>query len=152
MELDADHRIVSIWLFGSLRTTKGKPLSRPKFDWKKLQVTSVRDDFQLQLSSRFYALQFNDTSVPIFQWYQQFKLAVSEVAEEVVGKCKPCGMPSFVTDKTIKLKLERDGGKRRYMISKSKQSQERWWRLNSSLKDSYKADETAMLKKEIEDL
>ena len=104
VELDSDHRIVSIRLVCSLRTTEGKPFNRPKFDWKKLQVTSVRDDFQLQLSNRFQALQCNDTSVPISQRYQQFELAVSEVAEEVVGKCKHCSIPSWVTDETIQLK------------------------------------------------
>ena len=46
VELDSDHRIVSRWLVCSLRTTKRKSLSRPK-----LQVTFVRDYFQLQLSN-----------------------------------------------------------------------------------------------------
>ena len=58
-----------------------------------------------------------------------------------------CGMPSWVTDKTIPLKLKRDEAKTRYMISDSKQFRERWWRLKSSLNESYKADKTAMLNK-----
>ena len=85
VELDSDHRIVSIRLVCSLRTTKGKPLDRPKFNWKKLQVTFVRDDFQLEMSNRFQVFQCNDTSVPISLRYQQFQHTVSEVAEEVVG-------------------------------------------------------------------
>ena len=45
MELDSDHRIVSILLLCSLRTNKGKPFSRPKFDWSKLQDAATTDQF-----------------------------------------------------------------------------------------------------------
>ena len=152
VELDSDHRIVSIRLVCSLRTTKGKPCRRPKFDWKKLQNTSIREQFQLELSNRFEALQCDDTSIPITQRYHQFEKAVSEVAEHVVGKHRRCGMPSWVTDRTTSLKLERDQAKKRYLVSKSKLSKERWRKLNSELNESYKADEAAMLDKRMEDL
>ena len=94
VELDSDHRIVSIKLVCSLRTTKGKPCKRPKFNWKKLQDATTREQFQLELSNRFEALQCNNLSTPITERYDLFENAVSEVAEKVVGKCKPCGMPS----------------------------------------------------------
>ena len=38
------------------------------------------------------------------------------------------------------------------MVSKSKQSRERWQRLNSNLNESYKSNEAAMLNKRMEDL
>ena len=41
--------------------------------------------------------------------------------------------------------------KRKYMLSKSKQSRETWRKLNSSLNKSYKADETARLNKQMEE-
>ncbi|XP_038063001.1 craniofacial development protein 2-like [Patiria miniata] len=50
VELDSDHRIVSIRLVTSLRTSKGKPCKRPKFNWKKLQDPVTREMFQLELS------------------------------------------------------------------------------------------------------
>ena len=70
----------------------------------------------------------------------------------VVGKHSSCGLPNWVTDKTTKLKLERDEAKKRYIVSKSKQSRACWRRLNSELNESYKLDEAAMLNKQIEDL
>ena len=39
-----------------------------------------------------------------------------------------------------------------FLVSKSKQSRERWRRLNSNLNESYKSDEAAMLNKQMEDL
>lgn len=152
VELDSDHRIVSITLLCSLRTTKGKPCKRPTFDWKKLQDAATREQFQIELSNRFETLQCNDTSTPITERYELFENAVSEVAEKVVGKRRPCGMPSWVTDKTNQLKSERDDAKRRYLLSKSRHSRERWRRLNTCLNESYKADESAMLNKQMEDL
>ena len=77
---------------------------------------------------------------------------VTEVAKKIVGKHNLCGLPSWVTDKTIQLKMERDEGKRRYLVSKSKQPRERWRRLDSNLNESYKSEEAAMLNKLIEDL
>jgi len=70
----------------------------------------------------------------------------------VVGKRSPCGLPGWVSDKTIKLKTERDAAKKRYLVSKSRQSRERWRRLNSSLNDSYRLDESTMITKQMEDL
>ena len=150
--MDSDHRIVSIRLVCSLRTIKGKLCSRPKYAWKKLQDAKVRQQFQLELSNRFEVLQCSDTSLPITQRYDQFENTVSEAAEKVVGKHSSCGLPSWVTDKTTKLKLERDEAKKRYIVSKSKQSRACWRRLNSELNESYKLDEAAMLNKQIEDL
>ena len=147
MELDSDHRIVSILLLCSLRTTKGKPFSRPKLDWRKLQDAVTREQFQIELSNIFEALQCNDTSAPIMEKYKEFEHAVSEVAEKVVGKRRPCGMPNWVTNKTIQLKSEGGAAKR-----KSRQSRERWRKLNSSLNASYKSDEAIMLSKQMEDL
>ena len=122
VELDSDHRIVSIHLVCSLRTTKGKPCRRPQFDWKKLQDSNVKQQFQLEVSNRFKTLQCSDTSIPITQRYEQFVNAVTEAATKVVGKPNSCGMPNWVSDKTTKLKVEMDEAKKRYLVSKSKKS------------------------------
>ena len=152
VELDSDHRIVSIKLVASLRSTKGKPCKRPKYNWGKLRDAETRKLFQVELANRFEALQCNDTSKPISERYELFENTVSEAAEKIVGKKKPCGLPSWVTDKTIQLKKERDEAKRRYLVSKSKQSRESWRKLNTSLNESFKADEMTMLNKQIDDL
>ena len=56
VDLDSDHRIVNILFLCSLRTTKGKLFSRPKFGWSKLQDAATRDQFQIELSNRFKTL------------------------------------------------------------------------------------------------
>ena len=61
-------------------------------------------------------------------------------------------MPSWVSDRTKQLRTERDVAKRKYLLSKSKQSREIWRKLNSSLNESYKADEMARLNKQMEEL
>ena len=61
-------------------------------------------------------------------------------------------MPSWVSDRTKQLRTERDVAKRKYLLSKSKPSREIWRKLNSSLNESYKADEMARLNKQMEEL
>jgi len=151
VELDSDHRIVSITLKTSLRTSKGKPCKRPKFNWKKLQDPATREEFQLELSNRFNALKTDNTST-ITERYREFETTVKEVAEKVVGKCKPCGMPSWVSEATKKLKVERDQAKIKYSISKSRHSREIWRNLNNRLNKSYQDDESTALSKQIDDL
>ena len=152
VELDSDHRIVSILLATSLRTNKGKPCKRPRFNWQKLQDPGTREQFQLELSNRFQALSLTDDSLNITQRYESFETAVREVAEEVVGKKEPNGLPSWVSEKTINFKIERDKAKKNFTLSKSPQSRERWRKLNASLNDSYKTDEAAALNKQMEEL
>ena len=89
VELDSDHRIVSILLATSLRTRKGKPCKRSKFNWRKLQDPTTREEFQLELSNRFQALSMTDDSTNITERYESFETAVREVAEKVVGKRSP---------------------------------------------------------------
>ena len=105
VELDSDHRIVSILLVTSLRTSKGNPCRRPKFNWRKLQDQRTREEFQLELSNRFQALHLTDVSV---ERYKSFETTVREDTEKVVDKREPRGLPSWVSDKTIHRKKERD--------------------------------------------
>ena len=110
-----------------LINSKWSNFSRPKFDWNKLQDAATREYFQIDLSNRFEALQCNETSAQITERYEElFEHAASEVAEKVVGKRRPCGMPNWVANKTIQLKSERDKAKRRFLVSKSRKSRERW--------------------------
>ena len=88
-------------------------------------------------------------STPITERYESFENAVKEVAEKVVGSCSPCGMPSWVSDRTKQLRTEKDVAKRKYLLSKSKPSREIWRKLNSSLNESYKADEMSRLNKQM---
>ena len=133
---------MSIRLVCSLTTSRAKPCKRPKFNWKKLQDAATKEQFQLELSNRFDVLQCNNMSTPITERCESFENAVKEVAEKVAGRCSPCGM----------LRTERDVAKRKYLLSKSKPSGEIWRKLNSSLNESYKADEMARLNKQMEEL
>ena len=140
--------IVRIVLVCSLRTTRGKTLKRPIFDWKKLQVTSVREQFQLELSISFQALQCNDTSAPITQRYHN----LSMLSEKIVGKRKLCSLPSCVTDKTIQLKMERDeASQKRVPVLQVKAVERKMAEAQSNLNESYKSDEAVMLNKQMKD-
>ena len=135
VELDADHSIVSIRLVCSLRTSRAKPCKRPKFNWKKLQDAATKEQFQLELSNRFDVPKCNNMSTPITERYESFENAVEEVAEKVVGRCSPCGMPSWVSDRTKQLRTERDVSKRKYLLSKSKQSKDRNPKVKVKMRD-----------------
>ena len=100
VEQDSDHRILRILLSISFRTSEGKLCKKPKFDWKKLQDADTKHEFQIELSNRFKELQCDDTSTPITERYDHFERAAADVAKKVVGKGKPFGMPSWVSNKT----------------------------------------------------
>lgn len=94
VELDSDHRIVSIHLLTSLRSNKKTTCERPKFNWKKLQNPATKNKFQLELSSRFEALTLDDQSIDLSERYESFESTVRDVAEEVLGKQGTQGLPS----------------------------------------------------------
>ena len=73
VELDSVHRIITILLVTSLRTSKGKPCKGPKFNWRKLQDQRTREESQLELSNRFQALHLTDVSVDITERYKSFR-------------------------------------------------------------------------------
>ena len=74
------------------------------------------------------------------------------MAEKVIVKRKPCGLPSWVSNTTLKLRQERDEAKKRYLLIRTRHSKQTWRRLNTSLNESYRADELASLQKQMEDL
>lgn len=77
---------------------------------------------------------------------------VREVTEKVVGIREACGLPTWVSDRTIHLKKERDKAKKQFALSKTLQSRKRWRKLNASLNVSYKADEATTLNRQMDDL
>ena len=151
VEVNSDHRMLSVALKASLRTSRGKPCKRAKFNWKNLQDNATRSQFQIELSNRFQVLQDTATT-SITEKYNIFVSAVESSAEEVLGRRRPCGMPSWVTDKTLQLKEERDKAKKRFLIDKTRHSRDAWRTLNTSLNESYRADELSKLNKQLEDL
>ena len=84
--------------------------------------------------------------------YDAFENAVHEVAERVDGKHPPCGMPSWVSDKTIKLREGRDKAKRVFLQSQTTRTKVAWRKLNSSLNLSYERDRTEALHRQIDEL
>ena len=82
----------------SLRTTKGKPLNRRKFDWKKLESQEIKDEFKIKLSNRFQHLPLIES---ITERYDEFEKATYSVARVVLGKKPLTGLPSWVSKRKI---------------------------------------------------
>ena len=153
VELDLDHRIVSIRLETSLRSNKKKATcKRPKFNWKKLQDPVTKDEFQLELSNRFQVLSSDENFSDISERYESFETTVRDVADQVLGKQETHGLPSWVSQETTSLKIQRDEAKKRFLLLKSPQSRAKWRDLNTKLNVSYKEDEATALKNQMEEL
>ena len=136
----------------ALRTSRGKPCSRVKFNWNKWRDSTIREQYQIELSNKFSVLQVADSSVPISQRYDAFENAVHEVAERLVGKHPPCGIPSWVSDETIKRKEDRDKAKRVFPQSQTTRTKVTWRKLNFSLNLSNERDRTEALHRQIDEL
>jgi hypothetical protein len=149
VELDSDHRILSATIKVSLRTTKGKPCNRKKFNWKRLADPQVKQEFQLKLANRFAALQDDE---PITARYDQFESTTSSIAEEVVGKRAPTGLPNWVSSKTEDLRKARDDAKRKNLARKTAVSRKRLKDLNLKLNASYQADQVKHLEDQLDTL
>ncbi|XP_072017515.1 uncharacterized GMC-type oxidoreductase Mb1310-like [Amphiura filiformis] len=61
-------------------------------------------------------------------------------------------MPSWVTDKTLKLRSKRDAAKKTYLLVRTHHAREVWRTLNTQLNESYRADELASIHRQMEDL
>jgi len=149
VELDTDHRIVSAVVKISLRTTKDKPLDRRKFNWKKLDTQEIKDEFKIKLSNRFENLAHIEF---ITERYDEFEKATCSVADEVLGKHLPTGLPNWVSKETDDLRRMRDDAKKKHVILKSLRSRRRLKELNLQLNQSYKDDELKHLEKQLVDL
>ena len=138
VELDSDHRILSATIKVSLRTTRGKPLNRQKYNWKKLEQQEIKNEFQIKISNRFA----NITQIELItEYYIAFEKATCSVALEVLGKRVQTGLPSWVSKETEDLRHSRDAIKKRHIISNSIDSGRQLKQLNLSLNQSYKNDE-----------
>ena len=100
----------------------------------------------------FEVLQCNEPTLPIREMSESFVQTVKAVAENVVGLYKNHGMPSYVSDRTIKLKQEGDEVKKKHQLSRSSQPKARWRQINASLHDVYQADKAGQLNKLLDEL
>lgn len=94
----------------------------------------------------------DDQSIHSSKRYESFESTVRDVAEEVLGKQGTRGLPSWVSEETTTIKIQRDEAKKRFQLTKSPQARVRWRNLNTRLNDSYEADKTVELNKQLEDL
>ena len=108
VELDYDHRIISILLLAtSMRTGKGEPFKR-----SKCPVTGESCKTKALERNSIGAVQFDSKhcngSVEITERYKSSKTNVRKINEKVVGKGEAYGLTKGVSDRTIHLKKRRD--------------------------------------------
>ncbi len=61
-------------------------------------------------------------------------------------------MPRWVSDKTVKLREDRDAAKKRFLLIRTRHARETWRKLNTDLNESYRADELALLQNQMDEL
>ncbi|XP_072041209.1 craniofacial development protein 2-like [Amphiura filiformis] len=145
---DNGERLVNLCQEFKLRPSQSR-FPQPKSRiWTWMHPTGSKHQLDhILVNSKFQVLQCDDNNQsPISERYEIIEKAVQEVAEKVVGKCSPCGMPSWVTDKTLKLRSERDAAKKTYLLVRNRHAREV---LNTQ---SYRADELASIHRQMEDL
>ena len=118
----------------------------------KLQDPVTMEQFQIELTNRFEVLHCNEPTLPIRERYESFVQTVEDVAKNVVSIFKSHGTPSWVSDRTIKLKQEGDEVKKKHQLSRSSQPKARWRQINASLHDVYQADKAGQLNKLLDEL
>ena len=135
----------------SLRTTKGNPLDRRKFNWTKLEYQATKKEFKIKLFNRFEDLPLTLIE-SITEIYNAFENATKDVDNEVLGKRLPTGLPIWISRETEDLRQLRDTAKRNHVISKSLHTKRRLKELNAQLNQSYQSDELKHLQKQLDDL
>jgi len=148
VDLDSNHRILSTYIKVSLQTTKGKPCSRNKFNWKRL--AEVKNEFQLKLANRFAALTEIET---ISDRYNYFESATRSAAAKVIGIRTTNGLPNWVSRTTDDLRNTRDIAKRKHLSHKMPFTRKRRKDLSIELNTSYyQIDEINHLEKQLDAL
>ena len=140
IELDSDHRPISISIKVSLRSVRLKPCNRVRYNWNRLQDPLIKHEYQLKLSNRFALLEDQASDTPISERYNNFEQTVHSVAQEVIGIRKSTGLPSWVSVSTEAIRAERDIAKQTYMFKKDLANKQKWRNLADKLKIAYEQD------------
>ena len=140
-ELDSDHRIVSATVKISLRIQGANQVKSKSYNWNRLtNDPKLKKEFQLELRNRFEpltALLSHEDGIQ--ESYDLFEEGMED--GKVVGLVKSKKSPYWVSEKTDKLREERNKAKWEYNNKHTKTTKGGCRALNSELNKAYQQDE-----------
>ena len=119
-DIRSDHELVMMTFKLHLKRAKKQCNTRIRFDLEKLKDTQVAEIFQAKIGGKFAALSILDSDMDIDMLTDTFNTAVTDTANEILGKYRPVKKPWVTTDildlwakrrklKNKKNKKDRDG-------------------------------------------
>ena len=153
VELDSDHRIMSVTVKISLRIQGANLVKRKRYNWNRLtNDPKLKEEFQLELRNRFEPLMALLPHEDGIQESDLFEEGMEETAGKVIGLVKSKKSPDWVSEKTAKLREERNKTKWEYNNKHTKETKERCRALKSELNKAYEQDEIKHLEGKLEEL
>jgi len=151
--LDSDHRILSAKINVSLRTKKRAANIRRKYNSERLKEADTKVKFELELNNRFQLLQNADPdSHQVQQWYDNFEKAVELTSESILGVKRHPKCPSWVSENTIKLRIELDNARRKFRQRRTDATRKKWREAAELVAESYQKDAKDRLNNQLDEL
>ncbi|XP_072018662.1 uncharacterized protein [Amphiura filiformis] len=138
-DIYSDHQLVCTKLKIKLKRKQQPKVTRRKCDTTKLQQTTIRSKFKIELKNRFDVLQdYEDVEESVEKKWQNFENAYKETAQKVLGYKKK-GQKPWISKESWdvveeRIKLKRD-------IEQTKSS-----RIKQNLKDEYRSEDKEVKK------
>ena len=97
-DIGSDHDVVMMTFNLHLKGKKQKCNTRIRFDLKELNYPEVAEIFQAKIGGKFAALSILDSDMDMDMLTNTFNTAVTDTANEILGKYRPVTKPWVTTD------------------------------------------------------
>ena len=97
-DIGSDHELVMMTSKLYLKRAKKQCNTRIKFDLEKLKDPEVAEIFQAKIGGKFAALSILDSDMDMDMLTDTFNTAVTDTANELLGKYRPVKKPWVTTD------------------------------------------------------
>ena len=97
-DIGSDHELVMMTFKLHLKRAKKQCNTRIRFDLEKLKDPEVAEIFQAKIGGKFAALSILDTDMDMDMLTDTFNTAVTDTANEILGKYRPVMKPRVTTD------------------------------------------------------
>ena len=97
-DIGSDHELVMMTFKLHLKKVKKQGCTRMRFDLEKLKDPDVAEVFQARIGGKFAALSVLDTDMDLDMLTTTFNTAVTDTANEILGKHQPAKKPWVTTD------------------------------------------------------
>jgi len=123
VNVESDHRIVSVTAKLSLRSNKDRTKKTPRINWNDLNKNiPLQNKYAVEVSNQFNLLCIQDPDIDTNTKYNRFLDCIENANDKVLNKCCPRKKENWVSNKTENIRIERENAKKKHRITRRRSS------------------------------